>query len=105
MDGISTKMVSNIEQLYPTNMKLSISIEEPLVAFMARYQQQHARKSRSAVVEDALRLLVEREADAELAAAYAASAAQDRAMAQEASDTYGDGLAKPDLGGSGDEAW
>ena len=78
-------------------MKLSVSIDSPLVAFMAAYQDRHGLKSRSAVVEDALRLLAEREAEAELAQAYAASAAQDVAMVREAQATYFDGLA--------DEAW
>jgi antitoxin ParD1/3/4 len=82
-------------------MKLSISVDAPLVAFMASYQERHGRKSRSAVVEDALRLLAEREAEAELAEAYAASAAQDEAMAREAQATYGDGLEN----GATNEAW
>ena len=38
-------------------MKLSVSIESPLVAFMADYQQRHGLKSRSSVLEAALRLL------------------------------------------------
>ena len=92
-------------KIFPTFMKLSISIEEPLVTFMARYQQQHARKSRSAVVEDALRLLAEREAEAELAAAYAASAAHDLAMAREAQAAYGDGLTPGAADGSSHETW
>ena len=44
------------------------------------------------VVEEALRLLAQREAEAELASAYAASAVQDIAIAQEAQATYNDGL-------------
>ena len=74
-------------------MKLSVSIESPLVAFMADYQQRHGLKSRSSVLEAALRLLAEREAEAELAAAYAASAEQDAALAREAQATASDGLA------------
>ena len=74
-------------------MKLSVSIQDPLVGFMTAYQQRHGLKSRSAVLEDALRLLAERDAEAELAAAYAASAEQDSAMAREAQSTYADGLA------------
>ena len=54
-------------------MKLSVSLEPPLVAFLTTYQQRHGLKSRSSVLEAALRLLAEREAEAELAAAYAAS--------------------------------
>ena len=74
-------------------MKLSVSIESPLVAFMAHYQQRHGLKTRSSVLEAALRLLAEREAEAELAAAYAASAEQDAALALEAQATWNDGLA------------
>lgn len=59
---------------------------------MAAYQAKTGRKSRSAVVEEALRLLAQREEEAELASAYAASAVQDIAMAQEAQATYNDGL-------------
>jgi Arc/MetJ-type ribon-helix-helix transcriptional regulator len=59
---------------------------------MTDYQAKTGQKSRSAVVEEALRLLAERDAEAELASAYAASAAQDLAMAQEARSTYNDGL-------------
>ena len=73
-------------------MKLSVSISDPLVAFMTTYQQKAKLKSRSAVVEDALRLLAEREAEVDLATAYAASAVQDIAMAREAQATYNDGL-------------
>lgn len=74
-------------------MKLSVSLEPPLVAFMTTYQQRHGLKTRSSVLEAALRLLAEREAEAELAAAYAASAAQDAALAREAQATGNDGLA------------
>ncbi len=73
-------------------MKLSVSMDAPLVAFMASYQQKAGLKSRSAVVEEALKLLAAREAEAELALAYAASAVQDIAMAQEAQASYNDGL-------------
>jgi metal-responsive CopG/Arc/MetJ family transcriptional regulator len=78
-------------------MKLSVSIESSLVGFLTAYQARSGLKSRSAVVEEALRLLAERENEAELALAYAASAAQDVAMAQEAEGTCNDGL--------GHEAW
>jgi mRNA interferase MazF len=74
-------------------MKLSVSLEPPLVAFLTTYQQRHGLKSRSSVLEAALRLLAEREAEAELAAAYAASAEQDAALAREAQATWNDGLA------------
>lgn len=73
-------------------MKLSVSINDPLVAFMTAYQVKAKLKSRSAVVEDALRLLAERESEADLAAAYAASAEHDVAMARESQATYNDGL-------------
>lgn len=78
-------------------MKFSVSIESSLVGFITAYQARSGQKSRSAVVEEALRLLAEREAEAELALAYAASAVQDVAMAQEAQASYNDGL--------GHEAW
>ncbi len=74
-------------------MKLSVSIEPPLVAFMADYQQRHGLKRRSSVLEAALRPLAERDSEAELAAAYAASAEQDAALAREAKATWNDGLA------------
>ena len=73
-------------------MKLSVSVDDPLVAFMAAYQRRTGLKSRSAVVSDALKLLAEREVEAELALAYSASAVQDVAMVQEAQATYNDGL-------------
>lgn len=59
---------------------------------MIAYQAKTGQKNRSAVVEEALRLLAERDAESELASAYAASAAQDIAMVQEAQATYHDGL-------------
>ena len=67
-------------------------MDAPLVAFMAAYQLKAGLKSRSAVVEEALKLLAASEAEAELALAYAASAVQDIAMAQEAQASYNDGL-------------
>jgi metal-responsive CopG/Arc/MetJ family transcriptional regulator len=73
-------------------MKFSVSIESSLVGFLTAYQAKTGQKSRSAVVEEALRLLAERESEAELARAYAASAIQDAAMAQEAQASYNDGL-------------
>jgi metal-responsive CopG/Arc/MetJ family transcriptional regulator len=73
-------------------MKFSVSIESKLVGFISAYQAKTGHKSRSAVVEEALRLLAERDAEAELAAAYAASSVQDLAMAQEAQNSYNDGL-------------
>ena len=73
-------------------MKLSVSIEPSLVVFLTTYQAKKGHKSRSAVLEEALRLLAQRDAEAELALAYAASAVQDVAMAQEAQASYNDGL-------------
>jgi metal-responsive CopG/Arc/MetJ family transcriptional regulator len=73
-------------------MKFSVSIESSLVGFLTAYQAKTGQKSRSAVGEEALRLLAERESEAELARAYAASAIQDAAMAQEAQASYNDGL-------------
>ena len=68
---------------------------------MTAYQARHGHKSRSAVMEEALHLLAEREAERELEAAYAASSAQDLALAREAEATYADGL----KGGPNHEAW
>ncbi len=73
-------------------MKLSVSIDSSLAGFMNAYQEKAGLKTRSAVVEQAVRLLAEREAEADLARAYAASAVQDLATAQEAQTTYNDGL-------------
>jgi hypothetical protein len=73
-------------------MKLSVSIDSSLAGFMASYQVKAGLKTRSAVVEHAVGLLAEREAEAELALAYADSAEQDIAMAQEAQATSNDGL-------------
>jgi metal-responsive CopG/Arc/MetJ family transcriptional regulator len=73
-------------------MKLSVSIDSSLAGFMTAYQAKAGLKTRSAVVEQAVRFLAEREAEAELAQAYAASAAQDIAMAQEAQAIDNDGL-------------
>lgn len=69
-------------------MKQSVSVDSQTMAFITAYQARHGHKSRSAVVEEALRLLVERE----LEAAYAASSAQDIMLAREAQATYADGL-------------
>ncbi|WP_407539281.1 type II toxin-antitoxin system ParD family antitoxin [Deinococcus radiomollis] len=49
--------------------KLSISLEAPLLAFLGQYQETHAVRSKSEVVAQALRLLRERELEAQYAAA------------------------------------
>jgi antitoxin ParD1/3/4 len=44
-----------------TKIKLSVTIEPTLLDFLERYQASHVRKTKSAVVEEALALLRERE--------------------------------------------
>ena len=78
-------------------MKLSVSLNSANMAFLNAYQVKRGHKSRSAVIDEALRLLAQREFESELSAAYAASAEQDLAMVREAEASYGDGL--------DDEAW
>lgn len=77
-------------------MKLSVSIDSQTMAFITAYQARHDHKSCSAVVEEALHLLAEREAERELEVAYAASSAQDMALT-----TYADRLER----GPKHEAW
>jgi antitoxin ParD1/3/4 len=50
--------------------KLSISLEEPLVAFLGKYQATHAVRSKSEVIAEAVRLLREKELEAQYAAAF-----------------------------------
>lgn len=74
-------------------MRLSINLDPPLLEFLTHYQARVGAKSRSAVVEHALRLLANQIEEADLAAAYAASAGQDRSFAVRARSTDNDGLA------------
>jgi antitoxin ParD1/3/4 len=72
--------------------KLSVTIEPTLLDFLERYQASHARKTKSAVVEEALTLLRERE----LERAYR-EAAQEWLENPDAplwESTAGDGLAR-----------
>jgi antitoxin ParD1/3/4 len=77
-----------------TKIKLSVTIEPTLLDFLERYQISHARKTKSAVVEEALTLLCERE----LERAYR-EAAQEWLENPDAplwESTAGDGLARGD---------
>jgi Arc/MetJ-type ribon-helix-helix transcriptional regulator len=56
--------------ILPMNAKLSVSVDPSLIPFIDHYQTQHAVKTKSEVVERALRLL----RDAELEESYAAAA-------------------------------
>jgi antitoxin ParD1/3/4 len=75
-----------------TKIKLSVTIEPTLLDFLERYQASHARKTKSAVVEEALALLRERER------AYIDAAQEwlENPDAQLWESTAGDGLARGD---------
>jgi metal-responsive CopG/Arc/MetJ family transcriptional regulator len=77
--------------------KLSISIHDDVLRFVEGYRKRHAKRTRSEVFMEALRLLESREAEAQLEAAYAQSAHSDRVIAAEFKASGGDGLE--------DEAW
>jgi antitoxin ParD1/3/4 len=53
-----------------TANKLSISLDEPLVAFLGRYQATHSVRSKSEGIAEAVRLLRERELESQYAAAF-----------------------------------
>jgi Arc/MetJ-type ribon-helix-helix transcriptional regulator len=74
------------------NAKLSVSVDRALLPFIDQYQEQHAVKTKSEVVERALRLL----RDAELEDAYAAAAVEWRESADAAlwDKTSNDGLTR-----------
>jgi antitoxin ParD1/3/4 len=75
-----------------TKIKLSVTIEPTLLDFLERYQASHARKTKSAVVEEALTLL------RELERAYCEAAQEwlENPDAQLWESTAGDGLARGD---------
>lgn len=73
-----------------TANKLSISLEEPLVAFLGKYQRTHAVRSKSEVIAEAVRLLRERELEHQYAAAFEEWTASGDAALWEAAS--GDGL-------------
>lgn len=52
-----------------TIAKLSVSIDQQLLAFLEGYQQKYQIKAKSEVVSEALRLLHERELESQYAAA------------------------------------
>jgi len=73
-----------------TASKLSISLESPLVDFLAQYQETHGLRTRSEVIAQALTLLRDRDLEQQYAQAAAEWAAGPDA---EAWDTVsGDGL-------------
>ena len=73
-----------------TANKLSISLEEPLVAFLGKYQATHSVRSKSEVIAEAVRLLRERELEKQYAAAFEEWEASGEADLWEA--VSGDGL-------------
>ncbi len=70
--------------------KLSISLEEPLVAFLGDYQTTHAVRSKSEVIARAVRLLREKELESQYAAATEEWQASGEAEVWDA--VVGDGL-------------
>jgi Arc/MetJ-type ribon-helix-helix transcriptional regulator len=80
--------------------KLSVSLDPALVQFVDEYSARNAAKSRSAVVNQALRLMQQHERDSALELAYAQSAPADRLLAQEFAASLADGLGSPDT-----QAW
>jgi antitoxin ParD1/3/4 len=72
-----------------SQQKLSVSVSEPIAAFVKRYQGEHQLKTKSEVIERALKLLRERE----LELAYAEAALEDDPIWDV---TLKDGLAKDD---------
>jgi metal-responsive CopG/Arc/MetJ family transcriptional regulator len=77
--------------------KLSISIDVALMRFVEDYRRRHGGKTRSVVFGEAVQLLRAREAEQQLEAAYAQSAAHDRLVARDFDAALADGL--------DDEAW
>ena len=77
--------------------KISISLDPAVMQFMEAYLARTASKSRSSVVNEALRLLEQRERERALELAYRQSAPSDLLLAQEFQGSLNDGLA--------DETW
>ncbi len=77
--------------------KVSVSIDPAVMRFMQDYLASSHSKSRSAVVNEALRLLERRENERALESAYRQSAATDLIVAQAFAGSLNDGL--------NDEAW
>lgn len=70
--------------------KISVSLEEPLLAFLSHYQQTHQVRSKSEVIAQALTLLRERELETQYAEALVEWQASGEAELWEA--VVGDGL-------------
>jgi Arc/MetJ-type ribon-helix-helix transcriptional regulator len=75
-----------------TVSKISISLDQAIMGFMESYRQRYQTKSRSQVVDEALRLLEQREQERVLEEEYAASAPEDRIVLKEFEHTMMDGL-------------
>lgn len=73
-----------------TVKKLSVSLEEPLVALLGHYQATHAVRSKSEVIARAVRLLREKELETQYAAAIEEWEASGEAELWDA--VVGDGL-------------
>ena len=74
------------------SQKISVSLDAGTMRFIKTCLMRHREKSRSQVIGEALRLLQQQEAEAQLEAAYAMSAASDRLIAAEFSGADNDGL-------------
>jgi antitoxin ParD1/3/4 len=72
--------------------KISISLDQTVMRFMESYRERHHAKSRSQVVDEALRLLERQESERLLEQAYAESAAEDAIVNAEFEGTLMDGL-------------
>jgi Arc/MetJ-type ribon-helix-helix transcriptional regulator len=72
--------------------KISISLDQTVMRFMESYRARHQAKSRSQVVDEALRLLERQESDRLLEQEYLESAEQDRIIMAEFDHTAMDGL-------------
>lgn len=80
--------------------KISVSIDPAVRRFLEAYLANGRSKSRSAVVNEALRLLEQRENEHALELAYRQSAPGDLLLAQEFQSSLQDGLTGPR-----DETW
>lgn len=74
------------------SQKISVSLDAGTMKFIETYLSRHNGKNRSQVIGEALRLLQQKEQEAELEMAYAKSAASDRVIAAEFSGADNDGL-------------
>ena len=72
--------------------KISISLDQTVMRFMESYRKRHQAKSRSQVVDEALRLLERQESERLLEQAYTESAAEDAMVNAEFETALMDGL-------------